>query len=301
MRARPVFAGETVMITRRCSQRQFLLRPDADTNQAYLYTLGLAAKRCGVDLIHAVAMGNHHHFEAFDRDGRRVELYHYQHELLARSMNCLRGRFEHFWDSAQTSVVRLVTVDDLIEKVVYAATNPVAAGLVARADQWPGVNTIKALLDKKPLVIKRPRHFFSADMPESVTLTFRIPPEFGDEDQILARIRARIAEVEAAKAAERAKTGARVVGRRAIRKQSWRDRPRTHEPRFGVSPQVACRDKWRRIEALARNRAFLSDYVDARTRWKAGLATLFPHGTYWLARFAFVPVAEPPKIPTAAN
>ena len=52
--------------------------------------------------------------------------------------------------------MRLVTVDDLMHKIVYSATNPVTAGLVARVDQWPGVNTLKALLEKRPIVVREP-------------------------------------------------------------------------------------------------------------------------------------------------
>lgn len=296
MLPRPVLPAEPVMTTRRCTQRQFLLRPDPAFNQIYLYALGLAAKHAGVDLMHATAMSNHEHDVFYDRHGRRVVFYQYLHALVARATNALRGRFENLWSTEQTSVVRLVTVDDVIEKIVYAATNPVTAGLVARAHHWPGVNTVRALLDKRPLVVRRPRHFFSDDMPEQVTLTFAIPPELGDADAILARIRARIAEVEAAEAARRAASGARLLGRRAVRRQSWRDSPRTRAPRFGIRPQVACRNRWARIEALQRNRDFLVAYRDARTRWLAGLPTLFPPGTYWLRHHAFVPVATPPEI-----
>lgn len=288
------------MTTRRCTQRQFLLRPDPEVNQIYLYALGLAAKHAGVDLMHATVMSNHEHDVLYDRHGRRVAFYQYLHALVARATNALRGRFENLWASEQTSVVRLVTVDDVIEKIVYAATNPVTAGLVARAHHWPGVNTIRALLDKKPIVVRRPRHFFSDSMPEQVTLTFAIPPELGDADPILARIRTRIAEVEAAEAARRASSGARILGRRAVRRQSWRDRPRTRSPRFGIRPQVACRNRWARIEALRRNRDFVAAYRDARARWLAGQPTLFPPGTYWLLHHAFVPVAPPPKIRFAA-
>ena len=287
------------MITRRVSQRQFVLRPDPEVNQIYLYVLGLAAQRTGVELIHAMAMSNHEHPVLHDRTGTRVAFYQYLHGLVARATNALRGRFENLWSSEQTSVVRLVEVDDVIEKVVYAATNPVTAGLVARVHHWPGVNTLRALLEKRPIVVQRPRHFFSEDMPEEVTLTFALPPELGDTDALLARIRARVAEVEAAEAARRAATGARVLGRRGVRKQSWRDRPRTHEPRFGLRPQVAAGNKWARIEALQRNARFVSDYLEARARWRAGLPTMFPAGTYWLRHFAFVPVAAPPKIPIA--
>ena len=300
MLPRPVLPAEPVMSTRRCAQRQFLLRPDPAFNQIYLYALGLAAEHAGVDLMHATAMSNHEHDVYYDRHGRRVAFYQYLHAMVARATNALRGRFENLWAAEQTSVVRLVTVDDVIEKIVYAATNPVTAGLVVRAHHWPGVNTIRALLDKKPIVVRRPRHFFSDDMPEEVTLTFAIPPELGDPDAILARIRVRIAEVEAVEAARRAATGARVLGRRAVRRQSWRDRPRTRAPRFGIRPQVACRNRWARIEALQRNRDFVVAYRDARVRWLAGLPTLFPPGTYWLRHHAFVPVAVPPEIPFAA-
>ena len=64
--------------------------------------------------------------------GALGEFYQYLHQLVARATNALRGRFENLWATEQTSVVRLVEVDDVVEKVVYAATNPVTAGLVTR-------------------------------------------------------------------------------------------------------------------------------------------------------------------------
>jgi hypothetical protein len=182
------------------------------------------------------------------------------------------------------------------EKIVYAATNPVKDGLVARVHHWPGVNGLRDLLARRTITVKRPRHFFrdDGDLPEELELTLGLPPELGDADEILATIRRRVAEVEAEAAAERARTGARVLGRRAIRQQSWRDRPRTHEPRFGLRPTVAARNKWARIEALQRNRAFLDAYRDARARWLTGARAIFPPGTYYLRRFAAVPVAAAP-------
>jgi hypothetical protein len=49
------------MITRRCSERRFFLRPDGDTNDAFIYCLGLVAKRANVQVTFPVAMSNHHH------------------------------------------------------------------------------------------------------------------------------------------------------------------------------------------------------------------------------------------------
>src|SRR5215212_10204097 len=44
---RQVLPGQFYLITRRCTQRQFLLRPDRDTNNAFTYCLIEAAQRCG--------------------------------------------------------------------------------------------------------------------------------------------------------------------------------------------------------------------------------------------------------------
>jgi len=55
---------------------------------------------------------------------------------------------------------------------------------------------------------------------------------------------------------------------------------------------VAAPSKWARIEALLRNRAFVAAYTSARERWRVGLPVVFPADTYWLRRFAQVPVAE---------
>jgi len=48
------------------------------------------------------------------------------------------------------------------------------------------------------------------------------------------------------------------------------------------------------ISALLDYRAFLAAYRRARARWLQGEEATFPVGTYWLARFAAVPVASIP-------
>jgi hypothetical protein len=73
-------------------------------------------------------------------------------------------------------------------------------------------------------------------------------------------------------------------------RQSWRGSPASCEPRRTLRPTVAARNPWERIEALLRNREFLAAYRAARDRWIAGEATAFPIGTYWLRRFAHVPL-----------
>lgn len=73
------------MITRRWQQRQFLLRPDAVTNNAFTYCLIEAAQRCQVEVLLPCAMSNDYHAVIFDRCGRYPELVEHFHKTFARS------------------------------------------------------------------------------------------------------------------------------------------------------------------------------------------------------------------------
>ncbi len=271
-----------------------MLRPDDETNNAFTYCLLEAAQRSEIDLLLPCAMSNHYHVVIYDRLGRYPEFVEHFHKMFARSQNALRGRWENFWSSEQVCVVRLVGREDVINKLVYTATNPVKDHLVERAHQWPGVNGLPALLAGRPLRATRPWHFFrpNGPMPETVEMQLKLPAELGPEADVITELRDRVRAVEAACAAERQRTGRRVYGSRAVRAQSWRSYPASHEPRRTLRPQVAARSKWARIEALLRNRAFVAAYRCAREAWQAGVAAMFPPGTYWLQRFARVAIAE---------
>ena len=165
MLPRQVLPRQFYLITRRCSQRQFLLRPDTATNNAFLYCLIDAALRCQVDVLLPCAMSNHYHAVIYDREGRYPEFIEHFHKLLARSQNALRGRWENFWSPEQTCVVKLVDRDAVLDKLAYTATNPVLDHLVERAHHWPGVNGVSALLNGRRLRATRPLHFFRPDGP----------------------------------------------------------------------------------------------------------------------------------------
>jgi putative transposase len=156
------------------------------------------------------------------------------------------------------------------------------------------MNGLAALLGGHALHATRPRHFFrpQGPMPTAVTLRLALPSELGDPQQQLDELRAQVAATEAAMAAERMRIGARILGRRMILRQAWRDCPVSRAPRRNLRPRIAARSQWARLEAFRRNREFLAAYRDARARWVAGDAIPFPVGTYWLRRFAHVPLAS---------
>jgi len=57
MQPRPVTPGDVLFLTRRCTQRQFLLRPDAKAVQIYLYCLAEAATRFDITEVAARTSG----------------------------------------------------------------------------------------------------------------------------------------------------------------------------------------------------------------------------------------------------
>src|SRR6188474_2088591 len=232
---REVIPGRTYLITRRCTQRQFLMRPDRETNNAFIYCLAFAAQRSGVRVLFTTAMSNHHHTGIEDPNGNYPAFLELFHKLFAKCQNALRGRWENFWASEQTSVVRLVDPNDIVDKMTYALSNPVKDRLVEKAHHWPGASSLDALMHEKPLTATRPRHFFREDgaMPDDVSIEIRRPKAFDDltDSAFAALVLERVRAVEADMAAERLRSGTHVLGRKAVLAQKWSDRPATREPR----------------------------------------------------------------------
>ena len=175
----------------------------------------------------------------------------------------------------------------MFDKLVYSLTNPVKDQLVNRAVNWPGASSLGYQLRGQQLVVRRPRWFFANDteMPEVVRLTFKRPEPFASlsHEQWVEKLRAAIESREREAAAARKASRGRVLGRKAVLRQSAFDSPQSHELRRHMSPRVAARNKWRRIEVLQRNVEFLHAYAAAREAYQAGkAAAVFPAGTYQL-------------------
>src|SRR5512142_2671348 len=279
---RQVVPGTTYLVSRRCSQRQFLLKPSALTNLIFKFVLAVAAARYGV-LIHAACvMSNHYHLVLTDPNANLPDFAHLLDGLLAKALNALHGRWEHFWAPSTYSAVALVSPDDILDKVAYTLANPAAAHLVEHGHQWPGVWSDPRSFGQ-PEMVPRPRHYFSdnGSMPPVAQLVFSVPPGFESVDTFQAQVIARLHQLEAAAEAERQAGRLTVLGARRVRTQKHTDRPAPGEPRRALCPRVAARDKWKRIEALGRLVSFLQHHRAALLRFCAGERDiLFPHGTY---------------------
>ncbi|HEY0713449.1 MAG TPA: hypothetical protein VGF45_12300 [Polyangia bacterium] len=295
---RQVLAGTTYLVTRRCTQRQFLLRPDRDTNNAFVYCLAYAALKAQVDVIAFVANANHYHAVVVDKHGTIPKFLEIFHKLLAKHQNALRGRWENLWSTEQTSLVELVGPEDIFAKVIYTLTNPVKDHLVERAHHWPGASSLDATTHGKTFTARRPLKFFrnNGEMPEQLELRCVRPPGFESLSPVNyhERIQHAVSEVEGSAAAERRISGRRILGRRAVLDQNPTDRPQSKEPRRQLDPRVGARERWPRIEALQRLKIFRAAYAAARDAWLGDPKTIFPPGTWWLRRFAAVACAAVP-------
>src|SRR5512138_850978 len=138
-RPRQVIAGATVLVSRRCFQRLFLLVPSDMVNAIVAYVLGVAARRYGVQIHAFCVLSNHLHIVLTDVYGRLPAFAQYFHSLVGRAINASRGREEDFWAPNTYSAVTLISPADVVAKTAYVLANPVAAGLVRSGREWPGL------------------------------------------------------------------------------------------------------------------------------------------------------------------
>jgi putative transposase len=293
---RQILPGASYLLTRRCAQRQFLLRPSKLTNQTVGYILAVAARRHGI-LVHAFCvMSNHVHLVVTDPDARLPAFSQHLDSLIGRAMNFALGRREAFWGPGPFSAVSLVGPADIIDKAGYALANPVAAGLVRRGRKWPGLRSKPEQIGAVEFEFRRPAFFFRPGgiMPEQVTLALVAPPCFASAADFREALSSALEAREGAAIAERIGRGAGFLGVARVLAQSPEDRPRSVETLGALVPQVACSDKWRRIEVLARLAEFVNEYRRAWNAWRTGVdGVVFPAGTYLVRLTHGVPCAAP--------
>jgi len=297
-RPRRVLPGQTWFVTRRCTQRMFLLRPDEQTTQVYLYCLALAADKTGVRVLAFLAMSNHHHLVVHDPEGRLPEFYEHLHKFVAKALNQRWKREENFWSSEPTCATLLVEPHDVIRKIVYTLANPVREHLVDLARHWPGASSLPPTMGKGTMRISRPVGFFrpKGPTPETVELELALPEGFASREEWAEHLNQELAGIEQAAADERRERGKRIVGRRELTLVSAFDAPESVEPSRTLRPSVAAVCEEARLTALDELKSFWAHYREALAALaRQARDVLFPEGTYRLRRLG-LPCA--PSLPS---
>lgn len=299
MLARPVVAGRTYLLSRRVTQRTFLLRPEAAIIAIYQFILALAADRYGIVLHGWITMSNHHHVVFTDVQGNFPEFLAYLHALIAKCVNRLRGRRENMWATEQPNVVWLVEADDRFRKLVYLLANPVADRLVDRISDWPGASSLGASLHGTVLRMRRPRGFFrkAGKLPEYIELKAEPLPgyEHLSRTEWTTKLGAALREAEDSARAARLAAKRGVLGRAAVLAMDPFACASTPEPAGGLRPFIACGNRELRELKLRALEEFRAAYLIAREAWRKHVAgTLFPFGTYKMLRLGAYGHTVPP-------
>jgi REP element-mobilizing transposase RayT len=280
---RQVLPGTVYLVTRRCLQRAFLLRPSRLTNDTVGYLLAVAAGRYDIRVHAFCVLSNHLHLVVTDPRAQLPAFHQYLDSLIARAVNASLGRWETFWAPHSYSAVELATPEDVVSKSAYVLANPVAAGLVESASRWPGLWSDPDLISGEPLRFERPRPFFRprGRMPATAVLRLEAPAGFADAGAFRDALRAEFLTQEAHARRDVRATGRRFLGAARVLRASPRASPATKEMRRGPRPRVAGHDKWRRLEVLRRLASFVDAYRSALKAWRRGIAgVVFPAGTY---------------------
>jgi REP element-mobilizing transposase RayT len=276
---RQVLPGTTYLVTRRCAQRQFFLKPSRIGREVFLYVLAVAAQRYGIKVHAYCVLSNHYHLVVTDPLAQLPGFQLYLDGIVARAVNALLGRDEALWGPNSFSAVTLVAPRDVVDKAAYTLANPVAAGLVRAARRWPGLWSSPEAVGAGGVQVRRPNHFFDPEggLPEAVAFQLSTPPGFPSAEAFREQLTTALAEREA----EAKKTASGFLGVARVMAQRATARPRSPEPRRQLNPRVAAKDKWKRIEALGRLVSFLTSYRSALRAWREGRdGVLFPVGTY---------------------
>jgi putative transposase len=282
---RQVLHGATYLVTRRCSERRFFLRPSTKTNDIFRYILGVAAARYDIRVHAYCVLSNHFHLVITDPNARLPDFHSYLDGLVARAINASIGHWEAFWDQDSYSAVRLETREAVLEKIIYVLANPVAAGLVRRGREWPGLWSDPRGLDSAPAMAERPRGFFreAGPMPATARIQLHRPPGYETEESFCDVLSSALRTAEDLAATALGENGRSFLGAARVLAQKPFARPASEAPRRALSPRVAARNKWRRIEALQRLAEFGRAYREALAAWRAGVRqVLFPPGTWQL-------------------
>jgi hypothetical protein len=207
------------------------------------------------------------------------------HRLTAKATNASQGQWENLWAAEPCNVVRLVTDEDVEDKIAYVVANPVAAGLVKQPEQWPGVLG----WGQKTQRVERPRSYFKEQgtCPEALTLSFERPRALDGRPMGLREWRERVGQRIAVKVAEARQkmfaAGRQFLGRAAVVAVSFAQRAQTYESRFGIIPTFAAKAWSVRVELARIERCFRRQYREALELWRQGWRhTIFPLGTWWM-------------------
>ena len=242
-------------------------------------------------------MSNHEHLVYTDTRGSSPSFLRDFHRTFALAAKVLRTWEGSFWDADKPSIVELRTDQAVVETIAYCMANPVTAGAVRRARQWPGLNVLPEQLGRLTFTATRPDFYFDPDNPQwpaVATLTLKPPPTRMADAQLRTAVRAELDALEIQAQDQMRAKGWRFLGPERVLAASPYDRATSWGPLRSRNPTFAVGRGQREafLEAVLVLRTFRSAYRAALAAWRAGIrSVLFPAGTWLMRSLHAAPVA----------
>jgi len=286
--------GALVEVTVRTRQSRLLLRPSRVLNEIVIGVLGRAQRRYGVLCCDVIFMSTHWHALLWVEDAEQLARFmQYVNGKLGKEVGRLVGWLHGIWSRRYTAILVSNEEAAQVGRLRYLLAHGVKENLVERAIDWPGVHSIRAILEGKPLTgywFNRKREYAARNRGEEFgRLTYATEETFVlsplpcwahlSPEQYRERVAALIEDIDAEAKAIRREQGLPVLGVKAVLQQNPHKKPghskRSPAPRFHAASK-AVRDGLREAYGL-----FLAAFRDAAEQLKAGdRSAKFPLGSF---------------------
>ena len=290
---RRILPGTSYFVTRRCSERRFLLCPDEVVNAVFRFCLAVAAQLTGIQVHAYVVMSNHYHLVVTDPRGVLPNFMAWLNRHTGHCLKLHRARDGDFWESSEKySAIELTTPEAIWDRLAYVVANPVAAGLVERARDWPGLVSFPDTALVNTIETQRPTLYFRANGPvlPRATLRLSIPTMLQDSytQAMYVETWKRLVK-EREELACRERHGRRVLGAGRVQQTDPYAKPSTTERRRQRNPALAAvtREGLRKSTKALRTFRQLHRAVFQSLKAAADstLVLEFPRGTWWWVQY----------------
>ena len=286
--------GALVEVTCRTIQGRFLLKPTGELRSVVIGVLARAQRLYPVEIHAFVFLSNHYHLLVTVENALQLARFmNYLNSNLAREAGRLNGWEERLWGRRYQAIVVSQEEASQVNRLRYLLSQGCKEGLVARPRDWPGAQSVEALVEGKRLeglwwnrtqeyaARTRGEKFDRLRYAEAERIELEALPCWRhlSKQEYGRRVGEVIMQIEVETAARHRREGTRPLGVKVILAQHPHDRPhklkKAWAPAFHVATKTALREL---VEAY---RWFVGAYREAAERLREGnLGARFPQGSF---------------------
>lgn len=286
--------GALVEVTCRTLQGRFLIRPTDELRSIVIGVLARAQRLYSVELHAFVFLSNHYHLLLSVKNAFQLAGFmNYLNSNLAREAGRLNGWKEKFWGRRYQAIVISEEETAQVERLRYLLSHGCKEGLVARPRDWPGAQSVAALLegqclqglwfDRTAECAARARREKFGRLEYAVLETIKLEPLPCWSHLSKARYKSYvgdlITEIETETARRHARDSTQPLGVALILAQNPHDKP--SRSKKALAPAFHAATKAARKELVDAYRWFLCAYREASDKLRRGdFSTRFPEGCF---------------------